>query len=72
MQQPMENFIIELIQKGDPTVLTRIPNYIQQHMVQYGRNASMERDRVAQSVADGAISYAITDKVVDLIRAQKA
>lgn len=68
MQQPMEDFIIELIKKGDRTVLTRIRNYIQQHVVEYGPNASRERDRVAKAVADGAIDYALTDAVVALIR----
>ena len=50
----MEDFIIELIERRDPGIVNSIPNYIQGHMAQYGRNASFERDRVAQAVADRA------------------
>lgn len=68
--QPMEDFIIELIERRDPGIVNSIPNYIQGHMAQYGRNASFERDRVAQAVADRAPDSHLKWQVVDLIRAQ--
>ena len=70
--QPMEDFIVELIESGDPSILDRIPNYVQEHMHRHGRNASLERDRVALAVADRARDSGLTNQVVDLIRAQKA
>ena len=50
--QPMEDFIVELIERGDPSNLERIPHYIQEHMARHGPNASFERDRVALAVAN--------------------
>jgi len=70
--QPMEDFIIDLIERSDPGILSRLPNYIQEHMAQHRRNPSFERDRLAQAVADRAPDSRLKWQVVDLIRAQNA
>jgi hypothetical protein len=78
--QPIEDFIISLIEKavqsGDPKetdhLLRVIPSYIQDHIARFTQNASKERERVAQAIANQAPDCLLTEKVLDLIRAENA
>jgi hypothetical protein len=72
LMQPMEDFIVEPIARGDPSILDRILGYIQGEMILHGANASIERDRIAHAVADKAPYTDLRNQVVDLIRAQNA
>ena len=69
--QPIEEFIIELIQSGDPTVVDRIPNYVGSHIVAFGSNATSERLRIAQAISDRLPNDAIAEHVVNSIREMK-
>jgi len=46
MAQPFEDFLVELAEKGDQGVLSRIDDYLHSHLVREG-NIAAERERLA-------------------------
>jgi hypothetical protein len=66
MAQPFEDFLVELAEKGDCSVLDRLPNYLTGHYVDTG-NAVAERERLIVAFGDKAPRTTLSERMREVI-----
>ena len=68
MTQPFEDFLVDLANKGDPSVLDRLDGYLDGHLAR-SSNAAAERQRLAIAFRDRApeteLSRLMLDRIVN-------
>jgi hypothetical protein len=67
--QPFENWLVELAEKSDPSVLDRLGVYIDQHLARE-RDVAAERQRLAVAFREKAPTTDLTRRMLDIIVGQ--
>jgi len=66
MEQPFEDFLVELAVKGDATVLGRLPTFLDDHYVKFA-DIPAECNRLITAFRDRAPRSELSDQMLDII-----